>query len=227
MGFEVSDARRRVIRKLTERDWTPTDLAAELETSTEAVYNHLDDLEERGVLTTRKVAATTRPRTEYSIGRGFLQYVAVLPGQYRERATDLDDRKEAIVRIWNVPQERFHAPIERYWWALANHDAVDLADVTVVALFGSVARGDADGDSDVDVLLVAENEDAEERLRNEFGTRRIETDGESTIVVAEVYTKAEFEASLDVGSDFLQRIGNELHVVYDPDGFLRQGGRPE
>lgn len=227
MLFEVSAAKREILQKLAERDWTPTELADELGKSRETMYNHLDGLADRGVLSTSKVAAKTRPRTEYSLESGFLHYVAVLPGQYAERTVPMDEHKQAILRIWNLPQESFHPYVQRLWLSLANADAVDLErDVTAVALYGSVARGDADEESDVDVLLVAEDEGAEATLREAFGTRRIDVGGESKIAIAEVYTKGEYRESLAQGSQFLDGIREDLHVLYDPTDFLRDGGRP-
>jgi predicted transcriptional regulator len=91
MVFAVSAAKERILQKLAEQDWSPTDLAEELGKSPETIYNHLHDLEEQGVLSTRQVAAKTRPKTEYSIGNGLIQYVAVLPGQYQQGALDRGD----------------------------------------------------------------------------------------------------------------------------------------
>lgn len=223
--FEVSAAKREILQKLVERDWTPTDLAEDLDKSPEAIYNHLNDLAERGILSKRQVAAKTRPKTEYSIGEGFIQYIAVLPGQYRERVLGLDESKAPIIRIWNVPQPEFHPYLESFWWSLEYSVDVDLRkDVTAVAIYGSVARGTADEDSDIDVLVVAENADAEGILNSEFGSVLLETNAGSKIAIAEVYTKQDYRNSLVHGSDFLRNVRDEMHIVYDPINLLR---RPE
>lgn len=207
---------------LVQRDWTPTDLARELGKSTSTIYNHLDDLADRGVLTERRVAAKTRPKTEYSIGDGFVQYVTVLSGGYRERVLRLDVHKEAIVRIWNVPQEEFHPFVERLWWRLRTDPDVDFEnDVAAVAVYGSVARGEADSDSDIDLLVVVESEAAETAVDEACGSVRLQIPEGSKIGMAESFTTRDLRNSLAHGSSFLDDIRDELHVLYDPDRLLR------
>lgn len=219
--FEVSSAKEEVLRELVQRDWTPTDLARELGKSTSTVYNHLDDLAEMGVLVERRVSAKTRPKTEYSIGDGFVQHVAVLPGQYRERALPLDSHKAAVVRVWNLPQAEFHPFVERMWWRLRTDSDLDFeGGVAAVAVFGSVARGDADADSDIDLLVVVEDEDAKATVDRAFGGVRLQVPEGNKIAVTESYTRRELGSSLARGSSFLEGIQEELHTLYDPDRLL-------
>lgn len=212
--FEVSGAREEVLEKLAERDWTATGLADELGKSTPAVYNHLDALAEQSVVSKRQVAAKTRPRTEYSIGEGFVQFLAALPGRYAKGALALDPNKRALVSIWTVPQPEFHPYLESLWFQLREEEGL-----VAVALYGSVARGDADEGSDVDVLLIAEAEDAE-RLKDTYGTRRFEYQDGTRLGMAQVYTPESYRTSLAEGSDFLDGIQDELHVVFDSRGVL-------
>lgn len=223
MVFEVSTAKQEILEKLVKQDWTPTDLAQELGKSTSTVYNHLDELADQGILTKKQVAAKTRPKTQYSIGSGFLQYITVLPGQYQERVLRLDTHKEVIIRIWNIPQEEFHSVIESYWWSIRNSADVNLEkDVTAIAVYGSVARGEADGDSDIDILLVAENGEAEKALTNTLGTVRLQTPEGNKIAVTEVFNQQDYRDSLAHGSSFLENIQDELHTIYDPDRILQR-----
>jgi predicted ArsR family transcriptional regulator len=128
--FEVNEAKKEILEHLVIRDWTPTDLAEELDKSTNTVYNHLGELHERGLLTRTQVPAKTRPKTQYSIGEGFLQYIAVLPGRYTEKSVELTPEKQAILHIWDIPQEEFHPFVQKYWWALTNSaDGDDRDDV--------------------------------------------------------------------------------------------------
>jgi predicted nucleotidyltransferase len=215
MTFEVSSAKKEVLERLTQRDWTPTDLADELDKSTEAVYNHLYELAERGVLTRKQVAAKTRPKTEYSIGDGFVQYLAVLPGQLKGGTLELDADKRAHLSIWNIPQNEFHPYFEELWCALRDTDGLE-----AVAVYGSVARGTAEEDSDIDLLLIAEDEETEDRLTAEYGSLRLTAGDRAKLCMAQVYTRQDYRDSLAHGSDFLHKIQDELHIIYDPRRIL-------
>lgn len=215
--FEFSAAKREVLERLARQDWSPTDLATVLDKSPETVYNHLNDLWERGALSKQQVPGKTRPKTEYSIGDGFVQYVAALPGQFEERVFELDDRKGPVIRIWNVPQPEFHPYLEDVWWGLRLDDGIDLeTDVTAMGVYGSVARGTAEEGSDVDLLVVAEDEGAESILTERLGSRIVETEAGRKLVAAQVYTEQDYRDSSVQGSDFLGSIQNELHAIYDP-----------
>lgn len=219
--FEVSAAKREILRRLAQQDWSPTELAEELGKSPETVYNHLNDLEEQGVLTKKQVPAKTRPRNLYSIGAGLIQYVTVLPGQFREGALPVDQTKEVMFRIWAIPQAEFHPYIERYWWAIRSSAAVDLEQqVTAIGVYGSVARGDASEDSDIDILAITTNEDVKDNVEYSFGTLVLELDEKSKLGMTEVYSEKEYRNSLVHGSDFLDSIRGELHPIYDPDRYL-------
>lgn len=221
MMFSVNAAKQQILEKLAEQDWTPTDLAEELDKSPETIYNHLHDLAERGVLSTEKVAAKTRPKTEYSIGNGLIQYVAVLPGRFQQGSLPLDAHKEAVVRIWMVPQASFHPYLERYWWQLRSCEELSVADdIVAVAVYGSVARGDADRDSDIDILVIATDAEVQELIRDQFGSTMVRARDSSKICMTEVYSISEYRDSVAHGSDFLATVLDDLQVIYDPEQFL-------
>lgn len=219
--FSVSQAKKQVLAQLAERDMTAADLATELDKSPAAIYNHLNDLAEQGILTTRQVPATTRPETVYGIADGFLQYVVVLPGQVQEGAFALDDHKEPLVRIWTLPQAAFHPFLQEYWFRMTHSPALDVReDIRAVGVYGSVARGEADAGSDIDVLIVTADGETADTVTDQLGSVRIERDGEGKIVLAEVYGDSEFRDSWVYGSQFLREILPELHPIYDPDRIL-------
>jgi len=222
MVFEVSTAKQEILEKLAEQDWTPTDLAEELGKSRTTVYNHLNELHQNGILTKQKVAAKTRPKTEYSIGNGFIQYVSVLPGQYQEKTLELTPEKQAALRIWNIPQEEFHPFIEHYWWSIKNSADLDYRDeIKAVAVYGSVARGNADQDSDIDFLVITKDEDTADTVSTNFGSLRIKANGTAKIGLTEVYSMKDYKNSLAHGSKFLENVRDELHAIYDPEKVLQ------
>lgn len=219
--FAVSQAKKRILKKLAEQDWTPTDLAEDLGKSPESVYNHLNELAEQGILTTRQVPAKTRPKTAYSIGEGFVQYIAVESGRLQEGTFALDDYKGPLFRIWTLPQEEFHPFLQTYWWRLTHSPDITLQeDVRAVGVYGSVARGDANEGSDIDVLIITGDRESAQTVTDRVGSVRIETGSGARIVLAEVYTVEEYRNSWMHGSQFLQEVLPEVHTVYDPDRVL-------
>lgn len=223
MMFGVNRAKKQVLEKLAEQDWTPTDLAAELGKSPETVYNHLNDLAEQDVLTARQVPAKTRPKTLYSIGPGFVQYIAVAPGIVQEGAFALDEFKGPLLRIWTLPQEVFQPYLQEYWWRLRHTPNIDhQEDFRAVGVYGSVARGDADSGSDIDVLIVTEDAETAETVRDRLGSVRLEHDDGGKIVLAEVFTVEEFRNSWVHGSQFFREVLPEIHPLYDPDRIFAQ-----
>ena len=222
MVFEISSAKKQVLQELTEQAWTPTDLADELGKSSNTIYNHLEDLYELGILRKERITAKTRPKTEYSIGDGFVQYVAILPGQYAERSLELTPEKQALIRVWNIPQPEFHPYVENYWWDIKHcADLTYREDIEAIAVYGSVARGDADEESDIDFLVVTSDEISAETVVELFGSTRIDAAGGTKIGMSEVYSMNAYKESLARGSDFLEKIRDELHTIYDPRGLLQ------
>lgn len=215
--FEITEARKRVLEKLAEGDWTPTELAEELGLKPQTAYNHLQQLEEKGVLEKSRVEAKTRPKTRYSVGEGFVQYLAVLPGEFAIRTLRLNSNKKALFKIWSIPQPEFHSYLEEVWHELKKEDGILAAGV-----YGSVARGEADQDSDIDLLIITENDKRE--VEEKYGSRVIEGEGDSKLIMSQVYTLKEYRNSLAHQSDFLTRVKDELVPVFDPEGILWRKG---
>ena len=85
--------------------------------------------------------------------------------------------------------------------------------VTAVCLFGSVARGGARPDSDVDVLVVAANDSDLHSVRSSF------PDTSERLSFA-LYSKAAFQAVLDERATMLVHLRKEGRVLFDRDAWL-------
>ncbi|MFB6176910.1 MAG: nucleotidyltransferase domain-containing protein, partial [Halobaculum sp.] len=90
-----------------------------------------------------------------------------------------------------------------------------------VAVYGSVARGTADQNSDIDVLVITCDRETATTVESEMGTLRLRTETGTRIALAETYSVDEYRESVTSGSDFLGSIRDELHVIYDPERVFR------
>lgn len=122
----------------------------------------------------------------------------------RDRLTSPDDP------ILRVPQEEFRDPVR----SLQEKILEELEDVTGVLLFGSVARGNADRQSDIDCFVLvgtnrATNQKRAHELAQELGSQRFDGDRYAFEILVESTESAERQA------DRLQEIFADGLTLYD------------
>jgi len=114
----------------------------------------------------------------------------------RERLT----KPEPVLAI---PQAEFHQPIRAFLQRLED----EVGEVVGVVLFGSVARGDADRASDIDLLVIVEGDKTEARR----SVQSIVADLEDRKFEGNRYTFQPLVESIDSA----RRIGDQLHPQFD------------
>jgi len=118
------------------------------------------------------------------------------------------DRLQKDDPILAIPQSEFHAPVRAFVDRVRDvlTDADDVAELLGVVVFGSVARGEADRQSDVDCFVVVDGDRTTAR-------RRV------TDVVAELRTERfdgdrfEFEAYVE-SEESARRAGEKLGEIF-------------
>ena len=228
---------REVLELLLERPRSPTEVADELGVSIQTASRNLKRLVEREFA----------ERTREGGGRGYKQYrarefaqvFAGYDGELFNRTVPLSDEKRAVLSVWKVPQPDFHPLLLSYLFT-TDIDRYDLGIVGIV-VYGSVARGDARSDSDIDLMIVHNPEDsdrsgAEDVDKNEvdmnesLDTTQSMTGGliepDSRHVISETwFWESEFRDALDAGSRFLRNVLDEGITLYDPEGVIRDAER--
>lgn len=215
MSVIISKTRWEIIKRLSKGKKTPSELAKVLGRSIPTVHRHLKHLENLGMIErVGERKGKTRPYVEYSLGKGFVFFVEALPGEVRKRFLKIDDNLLVHLRIWSIPQKEFHRYVEGFWWELQDY----LDKVEAIAVFGSVARGDARSGSDIDALILARK--AVNKLEERFGAIPIGPSGKSRLIMAQVFTLEDFAQSLASDSLFAREVIENMIIIHDPNKTL-------
>ena len=114
----------------------------------------------------------------------------------RERLTKPDP-------VLSIPQAEFHQPVQAFLQRLQD----ELDELVGVVLFGSVARGEADRTSDIDLLVIVD----EDRTTARRTVQSIVSDLEDQRFEGNRYT---FQPLVE-STDSVQRIGDRLRPQFD------------
>jgi predicted nucleotidyltransferase len=105
-----------------------------------------------------------------------------------------------------VPQQDYHEAIESYWWKKIKPI---LNKIDALAIFGSVARGDATPDSDIDVLIISNKKISLKAAM-----------AEKKIFVPQIYSLKDIQEAIREKSKFMSEIKKDIIQIYDPNGAL-------
>lgn len=217
----LAGTEREVLELLLEAPRSPTEVAEELGVSVQTASRNLKSLAESGFA----------ERTQAGEGRGYKRYrarefarvFAGFDGELFDRTLALDDPGRAVLSVLKVPQQEFHSVLLSYLFS-PDADRLDRGVVGIV-VYGSVARGHAQPDSDVDLLVLRDESEKTDESHGDPSTTTFAT-GDSLVsderhVVSETwFTVEEFRDALDAGSQFLGNVLDEGIVLYDADGVI-------
>lgn len=160
------------------QEFTVSQIAAMTEANQGSISKAIALLRELGPIQTRR--------------EGRKQYVSI----DRNRLTKPDP-------VLSIPQTEFHKPVR----AFVDRVREEIADLVGILLFGSVARGEADRASDIDLLVVVDDD----RTRARRTVQTIVSELEETKFDGHRYT---FEALVE-SVDSAKRIGDRLRRQFD------------
>lgn len=113
------------------------------------------------------------------------------------------DRLSKSDPILSIPQSEFHKPVRAFVDQVQN----ELDNLAGILLFGSVARGEADRASDIDLLVIVDEEKTEARR----AVQSIDSNLEETKFNENRYT---FEVLVE-STESAERIGERLRQQFD------------
>lgn len=130
----------------------------------------------------------------------------------------VDEQAGELDGIWRIPQEEFRPIVKR-----VREEALDAVDdVEAIGLFGSIARGTADRESDIDLLVLHEDSlEVQRRLNELFSEFRFPAGkaGDRYTVRPEVLTPEAFQDRIESDSDTYQEIASQALWIYRRPGF--------
>jgi predicted nucleotidyltransferase len=99
-------------------------------------------------------------------------------------------------------------------------EALKQADPYRIVLFGSYAKGTANEDSDIDMLVILDNNDVaktyEERLKKKLYINRLVRNINYKIALdILVYSKEEYKIVKNYGNYFIDEIENTGRIIYE------------
>lgn len=217
----LDGTRRDIVEVLLNGDASPTEIADELDLSLQTIHRHLQSLREDGyVRESGKRKGKTRPYKLYSVEES-AYLMSVYDGKIVERSLSLSEPQKTVLSIFQVPQEEFHPVLLSYIFRLA--DDWEDRNVKSIAVYGSVARGDATSESDIDLLFITSDTTQEDMFADSVIVNHpIEEFENRTIVSNKVLTTAELREGIELGSQFLESALAEMIILYDPEDILRK-----
>lgn len=211
--MNLSATQWNIITELSSKEKTPSELAIKLNLSLPSIHTQLKQLErEQLIYREEKKSGKTRPFTVYSLREGFLSITEAIPGEICKIRLNADEEIKLHLRIWSIPQKKYHHFIESYWWKLEKY----AEDIEAMGIYGSVARGNAREDSDIDVLLLIKDRRKIKKYTGKIGVKDVGAAGSSELVVAQIFDYEGFAKSLKNGSKFASEVAKDLIIVYDP-----------
>ncbi len=210
----TTEAKWKIIESLSKRERTSSELAKQFKTSLSNISQQLSELESFGIVKKAGVEkGKRRPFLRYSLDKGFIFLIEAIPKETRKIFLEADENIKTHMRIWSIPQKEFHYYVESLWWELQNY----LDNIVSFAIFGSVAKGNAREDSDIDVLIIAEK-NAEE-FEKKFSAKIVGLKERGKMIMAQVFSTADFEKALEE-SAFAKQIISSMIIICDKNGFL-------
>ena len=188
MYLPKSEKELKVIKALMEypdRDWGLSGISEESEVSKTTVWRAVNRLEERNFFSTSKVGKSKLVKVKNR---------KVLKRILKASRAEIDELEEVA--------ERFVEEVG------------EIDEVKKCVLFGSVARGTADLNSDVDVLILIQ--DGDEKTEDEIShiAERISSE-ESVRIMPDVMEKERFESMEKHDESFAENIKKEGITLYE------------
>lgn len=199
-----------ILKIISNSNATPTEISKKLKISLPAVSSHINSLETQGFIEkTGEKKGKTRSYNIYSLKKDLFHFIKITPGEVSKGTLEIDNDFNAILEIYRLPQKEFRKSILDFWYDIQKH----LENIKAIAIYGSVAKGNAKEDSDIDILIISDKD----KIDEEYSAKMFK----NKMVMGKTFSEKDFLNSKNKGSLFIKEIQKTMHVIYDPKNILK------
>jgi len=215
--LNISKTKEVILNALTTKK-TQTELAKELNLSFPAINKEIKELIYLDFIKElEKKPGKTRPYKVY-IRNDFFYFISSMQNNFYSDKMCVNEYLKLHLNLWKIPQKEYLFFIESFLWAILC-DSSKIKELDSFAIFGSVAKGNATENSDIDILLISQKNSKILDYGKE-GAIITDINGDKKMIMAQTFTKEEFLNNYKKGSKFIKEILSNMIIIYDKENFL-------
>ncbi len=202
----------KLIKKLSEKEQTPTELAKNLNMSIANVDHYLSILERNKIVKKISKVKTNkkgRPFNLYGLDKGFIYVIEAIPKESKKIFLEATEDIKLQFRIWQLPHKEVYYHITKFWWQIQKY----IEKIQAIAIFGSVTKESFLKSSDIDVLVISNKEIQLSKVITK-------PEDKSRMFNVQVFNQEEFKDLLNKKSKFASEIIKTMCILYDPKNLL-------
>lgn len=207
MWSKRSPAPKNILKELAERDKTLSDLAESIKISKQAALKHLENLEDGGLVESRKEKRKTGQVKVFSLS-DYTSLTAINSQGYIISFETGAPLYPSFPLVGQIPQKHIQEEVVSY---LEEIDQLNIGPISMV-LYGSVARGEATGKSDIDAILLSRDwsEEGKEKVQNKVADANIDREEIRRSLNVQFHTYEDIEEK----TDFLEDVRTQGILVH-------------
>ncbi len=179
-----------ILKSLSEKKYSPTELAARLDTTINNISQQLRLLELAGLVRKEKIPNRDKgqPRVLYSLSDDYVYLVSVMDGSAKKRLLKLTDYHKILLRIWLIEDLELHYYLSKFYYEI--EPFLDRINAMAINL------------RKLEVIIVSDNKELQNKIKDTTIDRP-----ESRSIMFKIKIVSEKKCPSREG----------LHLLYDPE----------
>lgn len=208
----LTDARWNLIKELSEKDQTPTDLAKKTSTSIANISQQLRLLEAYGFVKKDRQKNSKepgKPKTIFSLNKELVQITTITDNFSERKNLELDYIQKAILNLWILEKKENQYFLEKFIYC--NQDLIKKIDAI------GIVKTEADK---IELLILTE---ALSEIREKYSNQTIDNiAGEKKKIICWTHNLEEIKQGLRSNNEHFINITAKLKPFLDKNGYLKE-----